>query len=113
VSVGVSEMVRRYSRCREKFIDAERRLAVGEGDVRDRLRSAYKKLRMLSENDVPPAMTPDFVWIMRQLTQYGPEADLDGTVYKSAIDHTMARIRNVTGRRIAERIYNLRWRLSQ
>ena len=106
-------MARRYSRWREKLVDAERRLAVGEGDVRSRLLSAYRKLRTVGEEEVPPDMKSDFVWIMHQLTKCSPEVDRDGTVYKSAIEHTMSRIKNVTGRRIAERIYSLRWRLNQ
>jgi len=100
-------MSRLYSRCREKLSDVERRLAVGKGDVRERLRSAYKKLRMLREEECPPEMRRDFRWVMQQLTRYGPERDPDGTPFRSGIDHTMSRIRNSTGSRIAERIYKL------
>ncbi len=88
-------------------MDAERKLAIGKGDVRERLRSAFKLLRMLREEEVPEEMKSDFSWIMRQLTRHGPEVGPDGTVYKTAVDHTMSRIRNVTGRKIAQRIYKL------
>ncbi len=62
---------------------------------------------MLREEEVPPEMRQDFAWIMHQLTRRGPEKDSDGTVYKSAVKHTMSRVRNSTGKRIAERIYRL------
>jgi hypothetical protein len=88
-------------------MNAERRLAIGEGDVRGRLRSAFKPLRMLREEEVPIEMRSDFLWVMRQLTRLGPEVGPDGTMYKTAVDHTMSRIRNITGRKIAERIYKL------
>ena len=86
---------------------AERKLTIGEGNVRERLRIAFKTLRMLREEEVPPEMRPDLSWVMHQLTRLGPEVGPDGTVYKTAVDHTMSRIRNVTGRKIAERIYRL------
>ena len=86
---------------------AERRLALGKGDVRDRLRSAYKVIRILHEEEIPSALRKDWHWVMKQLTKYGPEVDRVGTVYATAIDHTMSRIRNSTGSRIAERIYQM------
>ena len=96
-----------YRRCREKFRAAIYRLAVGEGDVRDRLRGAYRYLQILSERDVPPHLREEWASILTSLTRFGPEVDLDGTVYKKAIDHTLSRIRNSTGRTIAERIWVL------
>ena len=88
-------------------MNVERRLAIGEGDVRERLRSAFKPLRMLREEEVPIEMRSDFLWVIRQLTRHGPEVGPDGTMYKTAVNHTMSRIRNITGRKIAERIYKL------
>lgn len=86
---------------------AERKLAIGEGNVRERLRGAFRVLRMLREDEIPPDMRTDWSWVMHQLTRLGPDVGTDGTVYKTAVDHTMSRIRNVTGRKIAERIYRL------
>ena len=94
-------------RCREKFHAALYRLAVGEGDVRDRLRSAYRYLRMLSEDEVPPELREEWTSILLALTRHGPEIGPDGEIYQSAIDHTMSRVKNSTGRAIAERIYAL------
>jgi hypothetical protein len=94
----------RYRRCREKFRAALYRLAVAEGDVRERLRGAYRYLRMLSEDEVPPALREKWSEILTDLTKLGPEVDRDGAVYQSAVEHTMSRIRNSTGRKIAERI---------
>ena len=96
-----------YRRCREKFRAAIHRLSVGEGDVRDRLRGAYRYLRMLSERDVPPHLRKEWVSILAALTRRGPEVDSDGTVYRKSVDHTLSRIRNSTGRKIAERIWAL------
>jgi len=94
-------------RCREKFHAALYRLVVGEDDVRDRLRGAYRYLRMLSEDEVPPRLREEWASILQALTRQGPEVGPDGEVYRSAIDHTMSRIKNRAGRAIAERIYAL------
>lgn len=100
-------MPRRYSRCREKLMVAEHKLAVGEGDVRERLRSAFKVLNTLQDDELPLGMRADWSWVMKQLVRFGPKIGRDGTIYKTAVDHTMSRIRNSTGKKIAERIYKL------
>ena len=100
-------MQRLSSRSREKLKAAEYKLAVGEGDVRARLRYVFKLLRTLRPHDLPAELRDDFNWVMTQLTRYGPDKDEDGTVYRTAIDHTMSRIRNSTGRKIAEVVVRL------
>ena len=94
-------------RCREKFHAARYHLAVAEGDVRERLRGAYRYLRMLSEQDVPLDLRDEWRSILAVLTRHGPELGPNNEVYRRAIDNTMCRIRNRTGRAIAQRIYAL------
>lgn len=101
----------RYSRAREKLMDAVYRLVVGEGDVRQRLRRSYIPLKRLAAEDLPPNLRDEWRDILHCLTYYGPELDPDGEVEKAAVDHTMHRIKNRTGRRIAERVFRLRERL--
>ena len=95
------------SRCREKFHAALRLLAVGQGDVRSRLREAYRYLRMLRKEDVPDSLRVEWNAILVALTRHGPEVGSDGKSYGTAVIHTMARIRNSTGSVIAQRIYSL------
>lgn len=94
-------------RCKEKFGAANYCLAVREGDVRARLLGAYRYLNMLTESEIPSEYRSELRTILDACTRYGPEIDSDGTVYLSAVEHTMKRIKNSTGRRIAERIYRL------
>ena len=94
-------------RCREKFNAALYRLAVGEEDVRQRLRGAYRYLRMLSQEEIPVDLRAEWRSIQEAMTRRGPDMAADGTVYKNALDNTLIHMRNVTGRRIAERIYAL------
>jgi hypothetical protein len=94
-------------RCKEKFHAAIYSLAAGEGDVRSRLRRAHRHLKMLSEEEVPPNLRGEWLAILRALTRYGPEVGSNGEVYRRAVDHTMSRIKNSTGRAIAEKIWTL------
>jgi len=75
-------MQNRYTRCKEKFSLAEYRLAVGEGDVRQRLKFAFMELFRLTPQDVPPSIIEEWKAIINQLTQRGPELGSDGVLYK-------------------------------
>ena len=103
----------RYSRAREKLADAEYRLAVSEGDVRERLRRAYLPLRSLRPEELPLPLRRELREILEEMTRLGPARAPDGVVYLTAIEHTMSRIRNHTARKMAERIYRLHARLSR
>lgn len=98
--------MRRYSRVREKLGAAVYRLAVGEGDVRARLKSAHWVLRQLRAEELPPELREGWESIMRRLTRHGPELHY-GEVFQDAVTHTMSRIKNSTGRVIATDIYTL------
>ena len=110
--LGVTNMPRPYARCREKIGLAVHALAVGEGDVRSRLKFAYRHLRRLSPSELPPDELAEWKSIITALTQHGPERAPDGNSGKSSIDYTMSRIRNRTGRELAIRVYDLNSRIS-
>lgn len=96
-----------YRRCHEKFHAALYRLAVAEGDVRERLRGVYRHLRMLSDEELPPDLREEWAAVLRALTCRGPELGPDGSTYQNALNHTLSRMKNSTGRKIAERVYAL------
>jgi hypothetical protein len=107
-SVPVNSDVRQHryalQRCKEKLRATVYRLAVAEGNVRERLKGAHWYLRQLAPEDLPPDHREEFADILHELTWRGTERGPDGYVWRSAIDHTLARMRNGTGRRIAERL---------
>lgn len=96
-----------YSRGKEKLRAAIYRLAVAEGNVRERLKGAHWYLRQLSPEDMPPKFRAEFLDILHELTWRGAERGPEGYVWRSALDHTLARMRNGTARRIAERVVAL------
>lgn len=82
-------------------------LAVREGDVRQRLRGAYNALQSLREDEVPEDHRKEWALILSMLVKRGPLLGPAGEVYKNALDHTLDRMKNSSGRKIAERIYSL------
>ena len=87
-------------------------LATGPGDVRSRLGGVYlAHLHVLTEADFPPALRPDWKWVMSKLTRMPPLLNDDGDVVSSSVDRTLHRMRNSTGTKIAERLVELRDRL--
>jgi len=93
----------RYKYAREKLQQAARILATGRGDVRSRLRRTYRHLRVLRADDVPNDSKGDLQWVKSAMVRYGPKVDQHGPLF-DALEHTMRRIRNGTGQKIAERI---------
>lgn len=94
-------------RYRARYNSALYALAVREGDVRQRLRGAHRELRVLREDEVPEDHRKEWALILNMLTKRGPLRGPDGEVYKAALDNTLDRMKNSSGRKIAERIYSL------
>jgi hypothetical protein len=76
-------------------------LATGEGDVRSRLRRAYGELGCILPGDLPPPFEEQLEWIRAQLTKRGPSYGQD------ELTHTLYRMRNRTGSKIAARLVSL------
>ena len=85
----------------EKFSQAVYYLAVGEGDVRSRLRNAYQEFHTVRGDELPAELRPCFEWICHELTKRPEKFPGQGR-----LDATLARIRNSTGSKIAKRIYD-------
>ena len=101
----------RYSYTREKFYVTMRTLATEPGDVRTRLLSAFMTFHTLKKDDFPEEFKEDWEWIMKQLTKFGPLLDHKNEVWRGSVENTMNKIRNRTGEKIAERIFNIGWGL--
>lgn len=101
----------RYSYTREKLYVAMHTLASGRGDVRARLLSAFMSFHTLNEDDFPEEYKKDWEWITKQLTKFGPLLDHKGEVWRGSVENTMNKIKNSTGEKIAEKIFNIGWEL--
>lgn len=85
----------------ERVYLAVKHLATSQGDVRDRLKGAGLTLMPLMAREFPNEVRNDFEWVIQQLTRYEPRFK------EGRIEATMNRIRNPTGEKIAERIFDM------
>ena len=60
-----------YRYAKEKLARIVYVLATGEGDVRARLKRAYRDIRILEESDVPEDMREDLSAIKKWMVRYG------------------------------------------
>ena len=54
---------------KEKFLVAEELLAVGEGDIKERVLSAYMCFHPVRPEDLPEELQIEYAWVMGQLTR--------------------------------------------
>ena len=80
-------------------------MAVGEGDVKSRLRVAYKHMSAISEQDFPEHLQKDWRSIMDRLTGREPECD------EGRFKATMHRMHKKSASRIAADVVDLHSRL--
>jgi len=96
----------------EKFIQAERALAIGRNAIKGRLYDAYLCFATVTEADIPAEMRDDFRWIIQQLTMRAPlKAKGSDKIISGSISQTLHFMKNKTAQPIAERILSLRYRL--
>lgn len=102
-------MPRRSPRyAQEKLLVAIDYLAIGEGDVRQRLLAVFQDLCFLTEQDFPDHLHRDWLWVMEQMSRYGPLEDHNGKEWCGSLENTMRKIRRATGVKIAQRLIFLR-----
>ena len=91
----------------EKFTSALRSLAIGSGDVRDRLSGAYMHFHPVQKKHLPEDLHSDYEWVKSQLTRFDPVVNSQGEVVRGSVAETLRRIRRSTGVKIAERIFHI------
>lgn len=97
----------------EKLSVAVECLATHPGDVRERLLFAFLDFPALKEKDFPPELQDDWHWVMKELRKFGPLRTPDGKVRVGSVENTMRKIRKATGSKIAKKIYQLYWAVSE
>lgn len=97
----------------EKLTDALTCLATHPGDARKRVVSAYYCIHTLDETDFPEECRKDWNWILAELTKRGSFVDQNGNTTCGAVENTMNRRKNKTASKIAEKIYELYWQVSE
>jgi hypothetical protein len=87
----------------ERVYLAVEQLCTGQGDVRKRLEAAVLTLLPLQIRDFPECVQEDFDWVIRESTKY----ESQHPKFRGNLEATMLRIRNSTGQKIAQRIFQI------
>jgi hypothetical protein len=85
-----------------RLCEAVRHLATNPGDVRARLWAATEDLWLVSPQELPAELRTDFQWVQEMMTKYEPQLSHEGTIRA-----TLRRMRNNTGVKIAEKIFEI------
>ena len=93
----------------ERLYLAVLHLSVGKGDVRSRLITVGDDLFPLLETDFPEELQDDFKWVQMQMTKYESKYPQ----FSGDVEVTMRRIKNSTGQKIAEKIFEIYARVQE
>jgi hypothetical protein len=100
----------------EKISSAIRILAIGEGDARSRLLSAFVEFQTLKTEDFPDELQSDYDWIIHELTKREPQGDVwseidQKWVPEALVPANLRRMINRTASRIAKKIVEIDYQL--
>jgi len=96
----------------EKHTNALESLALGKGNIKERLIYVSDDLIGVNPNEIPEEFKSDWKWIQEQLSKFGPVTSPSGEVWVGSVENTMKKIRKSTGVKIANKIYSLYWAVS-
>jgi len=86
----------------EKFSGLTRSLAIGEGDARERLISAFWTFHVIRPEDLPPPLRKHLAWVYAQITKRAARHRWEGVV-----EGTVRTMKNATAAAVLERLVDL------
>jgi hypothetical protein len=94
------------SYAREKLEQSVYKLAIGEGEIRERIRSILKYISPLTESDFPEPLREDWISIMSRLTE--KTSKVQGTKYDEGnFEATLYGMRKTKASQIAKDLVSL------
>jgi hypothetical protein len=97
----------KYNYAKRLLDEATHELCTGPNDVRSRLKSAYEHIFVLNEKNFPDDLKDKWTKIYSELSKFCPCYNYEGKQVEGAISHTLRRIKNSTGSKIANLIWEL------
>ena len=97
----------------EKLTSVLERLATHPGDARQRVAAAYPLCAHLMAEEFPEKCRKDWEWIKKEVGKFGPLTDYKGDVWRGSVENTMKTVRKSTGAKIAKKLYELYWAVSE
>ncbi len=87
-------------------------LATDVGEIKPRLSKALKR-SFIMDSDFPDDLKSEWRRLRTEFEKRGPMLNRDGSVYMSADQNTIRRMRKATASKIAERLVDLYFALSR
>ena len=94
---------------KERVYLSVKELCIGREDVRSRLQISVNILMALNADEFPEELREDFIWVIEQSTK----CKSDTPEYRSDLETTMRKIKNSTGKKIAERVFKMYSRIQE
>lgn len=94
-----------YAKCR--VAEGIQELCVSSGDVRSRLLVSNDAMSSLNTSHFPEHLKQKWDSITRMMNKYGPATNFEGVMCQGSVAHTMRRIKNATGVKIATELWEL------
>jgi hypothetical protein len=102
----------KYDHAIEKLTDTLKCLATHPGDARERIAAAHFSFGHLQAEEFPEEYRKDWAWIKKEITKFGPLTDCRGKVWRCSVENTMKTVRKSTASKIARKLYELYWAVS-
>ena len=96
-----------YDYAKNRISFAIKELCIAPGDVRSRLLAANDFIDSLNNKDFPDNLLPQWLEFKKSITKHGPMKNYAGEPVSGAVSNTLRKIRNSTGVKIAEKLYQL------
>lgn len=97
----------RYQYAKGRVAEGVQELCTSPGDVRSRLLAANDAMLSLNSEHFPQPLQSKWDEVMSMMTKYGPAKNFEGEIRQGAVAHTMRRIKNSTGVKIATALWEL------
>lgn len=102
-----------YDYAKNRISEAIKKLCISPGDVRSRLLVVNDLTSSLNPSHFPDNLLPLWLDIKKNMAKHGPMTNYAGKAVGGAVANTMRKIRNPTGVKIAEKLYELHEKFQQ
>jgi hypothetical protein len=75
----------KHSYAKGKLRETIYSLATGPGDIRKRLAQTYHGFFTIKKDQFPKNLQPDWEWIHKELTKFGPIIRDDGSIFRGSV----------------------------
>ena len=97
-----------FEYAKEKLYNIIKYLATAKGDMRDRLNVVSVDISLLTQDNFPEDIRPDWKFVEEKIYKYPEKLNWNGNrQIMGSIEHSLSRMQNRTACKIAEKLFYL------